>query len=94
MRNFVNVDEDNKEWLQSDVCELGFQNNRKTLSMLSQNKRENNRVGRMDVKKKEKLMSMSVKAWCYSVLTLYYTTRVREVLNIVTLQPPEKFILP
>jgi hypothetical protein len=24
MRSFKNVNEDNKEWLESDVCELGF----------------------------------------------------------------------
>jgi hypothetical protein len=28
-------------------------------------------VGRMRVKKKEKVVSTSVIAWCYSVLTLY-----------------------
>jgi hypothetical protein len=25
MKSFQNTDEDNKEWLQSDACELGFQ---------------------------------------------------------------------
>jgi hypothetical protein len=25
IRSFENIDEDNEEWLQSDVCELGFQ---------------------------------------------------------------------
>jgi hypothetical protein len=90
-----NIDEDTvKEWLQNDACELGFQHttDRQTLSMLPQNKREKKRVGRMRVKKK-KAGSMSVIAWCYSVLTLYNITWVREGLNTVTVQLPGKFVL-
>jgi hypothetical protein len=37
MRSFEDIDEDNiEEWLQSDVCEVGFQHmtDRQTLSML------------------------------------------------------------
>jgi hypothetical protein len=64
VRSFENIDEDNvEEWLQSGVCELGFQ----TLSVLLQNKQEKRRVGRM----KEEVVSTSVKAWHYNVLTLY-----------------------
>jgi hypothetical protein len=43
---FENVNKDNvEEWLQSDVCELGFQHETQTLLMLTQNKREKKRVG-------------------------------------------------
>jgi hypothetical protein len=60
--------------------------------MPPQNKREKKRVGRMRVKE-EKVVSASVTARCYSVLTLYQTTWVRDGSNTVTLQLPGKFIL-
>jgi hypothetical protein len=70
MRSFENFNEDNiKEWLQSDVCELGFQHMTRTLLMLPRNKREKKRVGRMRVKN-DKVVSAPVIAWHYSVLTL------------------------
>jgi hypothetical protein len=51
-------------------------------------------VGRIKVKKKEKTVNASVIAWYYSILTLYYTTWVREGSNTMTLQLPGKLVLP
>jgi hypothetical protein len=48
------------------------------------------RVGRIWMKKKKKAVYASVIPWCYRVYTSYYTTWLRESLNTVVLQPPEK----
>jgi hypothetical protein len=71
MRSFETVDEDNVEhWLQSDACELGFQHDRHGHVKADTKRKGEEMVGRMRVKKKEKVCT-SVRAWCYSVWTLY-----------------------
>jgi hypothetical protein len=82
MRSFEKLDEDNiEEWLQGDVCELGFQHmTDTTLLMLPQNKSEKKRIGRNH----SKVVNASVIAWHYNVLTLldYMGQRAFEYSNI------------
>jgi hypothetical protein len=60
---FENIDEDNvEEWLQSDVCEMGFQ--------LMTDVDIANAAMKQREKKKDKAVSVSVIAWHYNVLTL------------------------
>jgi hypothetical protein len=59
--------------------------------MLPRNKREKKRVGRMRVKE-DKVLSASVIAWRYTVLTLLDYVGQREA-NTVMLKLPGKFVL-
>jgi hypothetical protein len=73
MRSVENVNEDKVEqWLESDVCELGFQHITDTdIVNAAMKQTGEEQSGGLRVKKKEKVVSTSVIAWCYSVLTLY-----------------------
>jgi hypothetical protein len=61
--SFENVNQDNvEEWQQSDACEPGFQYMTDWDNASAAAKQEGERVGRMTVKKKEKVVSMLVTA--------------------------------
>jgi hypothetical protein len=99
MRSFENVDKNNvEEWLQSDVCELGFQHtDTDTANAAAKQKGEDDdgdnkseEEGRSS-ERSSMIVNASVTAWHYSVLI--QITLVREGLNTETLQPPGKFIL-
>jgi hypothetical protein len=76
VRSSQNVDEENvEEWLQRDECEI---RQSQTLSTLLQN-RWVNRMDRMRMK--QKVVTVSLIAWQYSVLILCLAVWVRDGLN-------------
>jgi hypothetical protein len=84
MRSFKNADDDNaEEWLQSDMYELGFQHT-DSVNAAAKQKGEEKLKGRMRVKKREKVVSVShsMTPQCVDTLLDYMGQRGSEYSDI------------